>query len=241
MKNRIIAKCILLFPLVLAARNTPAETAEEIAARADERMDYESAYIEASIVNTDRFGSKTITYKAWAEGSDFLMEFTSTAERGQKILRTADRIYHFFPESELVFTRSRGDEILGLISYEDLTDEAGLLENYEVDLDGEEELNGIPCRRLTMQAKRGKRLAYPRQTVWIEAGTYIIRRIEMFTRTGQPLKTAEIRKVEETGGKLMATDILLTDEVRRGSCRRYSSIGPSLIWIFPAIFSAWTN
>jgi len=100
-----------------------AQSAEEIVRKADEAMDYESAYMEAKMVNTDQFGSKTIEYRAWARNKDFLMEFTSDAEYGQKILRTEDRIYHFFPEAETVFIRGKGDTIVGLISYDDMTDE----------------------------------------------------------------------------------------------------------------------
>jgi outer membrane lipoprotein-sorting protein len=202
--------------LVTLAFTLAAETAEEIVRRADESMQYESAYTEVRMVNIDRFGEKVITYKAWAKGSNFLMEFTSNAEFGQKILRTEDRIYHFFPDSETVFAKSKGDSVVGLISYDDITDESGMLDNYDVSLEGEEMVDGDACYNIRMQAKSRTRVAYPIQLVWIEKETYIIRRIEMFTRSNKALKTMEIRETAEFDGKLMATDLLISDEVRRG-------------------------
>ena len=124
-----------------------------------------------AVVNSDQFGSKTVSYTAWAKGSDFLMKFTSPAEFGQKILRTNNRIYHFFPESEAVFTRSRGDSVVGLISYDDLTDDSAMLDTYNVKLEGEEILQGISCFRILMEVKPGKQAAYPVQRVRIEKAT----------------------------------------------------------------------
>ena len=209
--RRFMMLFLLFFALTLSA-----ETAEEIVRRADDAMDYESASMEARMINTDRFGAKTIEYTAWAKGTNFLMEFTSDAEYGQKILRTGDRIYHFFPDSETVFTKSKGDSVVGLISYDDVTNESDLLDDYNVSLEGEERLDGVSCYTISMRVKAGKRVAYPIQTVWIEKGTYAIWRIEMFTRSGKPLKTMKIREMGEFDGKQIATNVLLTDDVRKG-------------------------
>ncbi len=206
---------LILFILGLAWSLAP-QSAEDIVLRTDESMDYDSAYMEARMINTDRFGEKVIHYNAWAKGSNFLMEFTSDAEYGQKILRTDDRIYHFFPDSETVFTKSKGDNIVGLISYDDVTDESGMLDNYDVTLEGEEEVSGFLCYKISMEAKPRKRVAYPIQIVWIEKDNFVMRRVETFTRGNKPLKTMEIREVSVYDGKVMATDILITDDVRRG-------------------------
>jgi outer membrane lipoprotein-sorting protein len=211
MKRFIIPFFLLFLTLTL-----PAQTAEEIVRRADDAMDYDTAYMEANMVNTDRFGTKTIEYTAWAKGTNFLMEFTSDAEYGQKILRTEDRIYHFFPDSEAIFTKSKGDSVVGLISYDDVTNESDMLDNYDVSLEGEEMLNGVSCYKISMRVKKGKRVAYPNQLVWIEKAIYTIWRVEMFTRSNKPLKTMEIREVGDFEGRQIATDLLITDNVRKG-------------------------
>jgi outer membrane lipoprotein-sorting protein len=200
--------------LAFVAGISAGQDADEIVRLADQRQDYESAYMEARMVNTDQFGSKTISYVAWAKGTSFLMEFTSDAEYGQRILRTDGRIYHFFPDSETVITRSQGDSIVGLISYEDVTNEESLLDNYTATLDGEETLDGVATWRILLRARPRRRVAYANQLLWIEKESRIIRRVEMYTRSMQPLKTMQIRSVEEVDGVLVPTDILMTDEVR---------------------------
>ena len=210
---------IAIFVVVVGAvvLSTPyAQSAEEIVRRADEAMDYQSSYIQARMVNTDRFGRKEVSYDAWSEGTSFLMEFTSPAEFGQRILRTDDRVYHFFPESESVFTKNKGDSVVGLVSYDDVTNENDLLDDYEVELVGEEELNGVTCYIVDMTVRKGRRVAYPQQRVWISRERYTIWRVEMFTRRGQPLKRMEVRAVDTIDGTQIATDMVLTDQVRSG-------------------------
>jgi outer membrane lipoprotein-sorting protein len=212
--NRSVIRFFILF--LIFPFTVPAQTAEEIVRQADEMMDYASAYMEARMVNTDRFGAKTIEYTAWAKDHNFLLEFTSDAEYGQKILRTDDRIYHFFPDSETIFTKSKGDSIVGLISYDDVTDESKMLDTYDVSLEGEETVEDVPCYKIFMTVKKGKRVAYPIQIVWFEKETSTPRRVEMFTRSNKPLKTMHIREVQEFEDKKVATDILITDDVRTG-------------------------
>ena len=213
MMKRTVAICGLM---IAVAGALLAQDAEEIVRRADSATRYDSAYIEARMVNRDNFGDKTIAYRAWARGSNFLMEFVSDSEFGQKVLRTEDRVYHFFPDSEAVFTKGRGDSVVGLISYEDLTDESNLLDNYDATFDGEESINGIACYRIALSVKRGRRVAYPQQMVWIAMSDYTIWRVEMFTRSGQPLKTMQIREIGEFAGKRLPVDMVITDDVRVG-------------------------
>jgi len=206
---------VLVATIAAVAAAQEAPVAQDIVRRADARQDYETAYMEARMVNTDQFGSRTITYVAWAQRTDFLMEFTSDAEYGQRILRTDGRIYHFFPDSETVITRSEGDSIVGLISYDDVTNEESLLDNYAATMDGEETLGGAATWRIRLQARPGRRVAYANQLVWIEQESLIIRRVEMYTRSMQPLKTMEMRAVKDVDGVHVPTDMLITDEVRR--------------------------
>ena len=163
-------RLLILLAVAAAAALAGAEESTEIDAadivqRADERQQYETAYMEARMVNTDQFGSKTIEYVAWAKGSSFLMEFRSDAEYGQRILRTDGRIYHFFPDSETVFTRGQGDSVVGLISYDDVTNEDNLLDNYTASIDGEDTIDGVETYRIRLEARPRRRVAYPNQLV----------------------------------------------------------------------------
>lgn len=196
-----------------------AQIAEEIVQRADDAEDYNSAYMEIRMVNTTKQGVKNLAYKTWAKGSDFIMEFTGGEEDGQKVLRTKKKIYHYFPNSELVYIKGNNDSVFGssgLISYDDVSDENDMLDNYNAEIIGRETINGAQCFKIKLTMKPKKRVAYPIQIVWIEEGTYTMWRAEMFTRGNKPLKNLEVRKVKVIQGKQIAVDIILTDSVRRG-------------------------
>ena len=108
---------------------------------------------------TDRFGSRTKTFILYAEGADkMLIEFTNPEERGQKIMRLEDEIYLYFPDAEEVI-RLQGsalkESVMGSdFSYEDMTGEGDLLDQYEVTLLGEQMVDGRRHYHLELEAKK---------------------------------------------------------------------------------------
>lgn len=196
-----------------------AQTAEEIVRQADDIQDYNSAYMEVRMINTTKQGVKNLAYKTWAKDSNFMMEFTGGEEDGQKILRTKKKIYHYFPNSELVYIKGNNDSVFGssgLISYDDVSDEDDMLDKYNAEIMGRETINGAKCFKIKLLMKPKKRVAYPIQILWIEEGTYTIWRTDMFTRGNKPLKSMLVRKVKMIQGKQVPVDMILTDSVRRG-------------------------
>jgi len=96
-RTRIITTTLLF--LLIIPFNLSAITAEEIINTMDGMQTFDTSYSTGSIKTTDRFGVKESTFKAWSQGSsDSLIEFTSVAERGQKILRTKGSLYLFYPD-----------------------------------------------------------------------------------------------------------------------------------------------
>src|SRR5690554_3833096 len=133
-------------------------TADEIIGEMDRLSTFETTYSTGSIQTTDRFGTKTSEFKSWSQGEkDSLIEFTSKAERGQKILRTEGSLYLFYPDAEQLI-RMQGaalrQSMLGSdISYEDMTEEKNTLDNYTAKLEEEETYKGKACFVLTLTAK----------------------------------------------------------------------------------------
>ena len=123
MKYKIIISLILIMIIPSLAF---AITGEEIIRNADNAVTFDTAESAGEMRITDRFGTKVTTFKSWARGEDdSLIEFTSRAERGQKVLRTKDEIFLFYPDAEELI-RMQGSALrqgmLGSdISYEDMT------------------------------------------------------------------------------------------------------------------------
>ena len=196
-------------------------TAEEIVRRLEQNEVQHTSRGSMAMTITDRFGERTVTMDVYSRGTDdALVEFTSAAERGQKVLRTQDEIYLFYPDAaELIRLQGAAlrESMLGSdVSYEDLTGGKTLLETYRVALTGEETVDGRPCYVVTFEA-RGRDVAYPRQTMWIDEELFVVRRGEQFSLNGRLLKTTEFRDVREIDGYQVTMRAVISDALKRNS------------------------
>jgi len=167
MKRAVILAAVLALSALMAAAqgSESAMSAESIVRRMQSNQVFETSKVRGRMTVIDRFGTKVTTFLSYSRGtSDTLIEFTSPEEKGQKILRTREEIYLFYPGAEELI-RLQGaafrDAVLGSdMSYEDLTGGKTILESYDVSLEGKETVDGAECYRIAMKAK-GRNVAYP--------------------------------------------------------------------------------
>lgn len=196
-------------------------TGEEIVRRADEAQTFDTAVSTGELRMTDRFGLKVSTFKAWSRGEDkSLIEFTSTAERGQKVLRTEDEIYLFYPDADELI-RMQGSALrqgmLGSdISYEDMTGGKDRLSKYSIELQGEETVSGRPCYVVFMTANT-RTVPYPQQKLWIDKENYIVWKGEYYTKSGRLLKEMETLETEEYDGRVVPIKTRISDKMKEDS------------------------
>ncbi len=214
---------LLLFlgVLVLPALPVSALTAEEIIERLEANQTQSTAIFEGRMVITDRFGDRTSTYIAHSEGEDrFLVEFTSRAEEGQRVLRRDDSLYLYYPDARETI-RLQGaalrDNLLGSdISYEDMTGGRGLASDYRFNLLGEETVDGHRSYKVELNA-RTTSVAYPRQIYWVDREDFVLRKAEQYARSGRLLKTMHILETIRQDGYHFPSRIRVVDETRRSS------------------------
>ena len=209
--------------LVLATAGTPlsALTGEEIIQRMERNERHSSMHSTGSLQISDRFGTRTKTFISVAAGDDrSLLEFTNPEEAGQKILRLEDEIYLYFPEAEEVIHLQGAalrENVLGSdFSYEDMTGTSSILDDYAVELEGSEAIDGHDSYRLRLTAKR-RDVVYPIQVVWIDAEQFVTRRVEQFSRRGRPLKQMAISDYRLVGDKLIAVRLEMSDLMKKDS------------------------
>lgn len=210
----------LLF-LILAAASLAAQSPEDIIRRMEENRVHDSAYSEGRMITTDKYGTITRTFRSWARGEDeTLIEFTSKGEEGQKILRTADEIYLYFPDSEDVL-RIQGSAMRDSVmdsdfSYEDMTGDKGLLADYTARLQGDESVDGHDTWIVELTAKN-RSVPYYRQIVWVDKERYIGLKVHKFSRSGTLLKEMEVLRTEEIDGKTIPTRMVMRDKMKKDS------------------------
>ncbi|MDC7226360.1 MAG: outer membrane lipoprotein-sorting protein [Spirochaetales bacterium] len=217
MKNKLIIFALIL----LLPASAFAISGEEIVRKADDKATYDSAEMAGEMRITDRFGTKTSTFNSWSRGeNESLIEFTSLAERGQKVLRTENEIYLYYPDAEELI-RMQGSALrqgmLGSdISYEDMTGGKDRASQYKIEVTGSETILGRDCWVLSLEA-RTRSVPYPKETVWIDKQDYIVMKGEYFTKSGRLLKEMEVLELGEIDGITLALETKISDKMKRDS------------------------
>jgi len=215
---------VLLTCLTALSGYASAQSAAEVIQKMDELQSFDTMYSEGTMITQDRFGEKRSTFRSWSRGAqDFLIEFTNVEERGQKILRRGDELFLFYPDAEEIIPMHGAalkQSMFGDISYEDITEGRNTLDKYDVTMMGSETVDGVDCWIIDMEAT-SRDVPYPRQLVKVGKADYVLRAAEYYARSGRILKTLEVEKIETfDSGKVMITEMLMEDQLRRGSSTR---------------------
>jgi len=224
-KKAVLATGMSLVLFVLASLPLYAITAEEIIRRMEENQVHDTAYSEGRMIINDRFGEKITTFRSWSEGEEKnLIEFTSREERGQKILRTDDEIYLFFPDAAEII-RLQGaalrDSVLGSdLSYEDMTGDKGLLDTYDVKLLGTESVDGNECYKVELTAI-SRDVPYPKEIAWVDTKLFVGRKVHKFSLSGKLLKEMVMEKFTTQKGKMFPVEFIMQDKMKRNSSTRF--------------------
>ena len=106
------------------------------------------------------------------------------------------------------------------MSYEDMAGGKGLLASYKVTMEGTETVDGAPCYRIAMEARR-RDVPYYRQTMWIDQELFIFRKVNKFSRSGTLLKELQVLQISRVAGHNVATRMVLKDILKRNSSTEF--------------------
>lgn len=212
---------IILLLSIFSISLLSAITAVEIVNKMDELETYKTSISSGKIISTDRFGEKVSTFNAYSKGAyDSLIEFTSLAERGQKVLRTNNELFLYYPDAnELIRLTGAAlrQSLLGSdISYEDMTGEKDTLRDYEVTLKGTTIVNNRECYELHLTAKTRK-VAYPKQTLFVDTETFVVQKGEYSTSSGRLLKEIDVLSTIKMGERTIPNETRIVDTLKRNS------------------------
>lgn len=217
---------VLIFTLVLAfgvlfSVSAQFDQAVQIIKDMEHQEVFKSAEVTGRMVINDRFGEKTSTFVSWSLGNDLsLIEFTSVEEQGQKILRDGEDLYLYYPEAEEEIRLSGSalrDGILGSdVSYEDMTGEKSLLDDYNITDFRSDTLAGKECWVIELEAKRPT-VPYPKEIIWVNKATGNGMQTEKYSLSGRLLKVERVLEYRTQDGYTFPVDIRVEDKLKRDS------------------------
>jgi outer membrane lipoprotein-sorting protein len=224
--NKKTTKKILIIGVIVAmtaaiASPLYAQSAEQIIMKLEDNRIHETVKVEGKMIIEDRFGRKVSTFISYGRGAEeSLIEFTSKAEQGQKILRTEDEIYLYYPDAEEII-RMQGaalrESVLGSdFSYEDMTGEKSLLDSFTPTLLGTETVNGHACYKVELEAK-SRNVPYPKEIIWVDKELNVGWRVHKFSLSGKLLKEMDVLEIEQIKGKQIPVHMQMVDTMKKNS------------------------
>ncbi|MFP4548990.1 MAG: outer membrane lipoprotein-sorting protein [Fidelibacterota bacterium] len=220
-------KIFFILLLFIPSLFSQQKTADEILKKVDENMVMDEAITETKMIIHGRTRSRTITAKSWIQGEEkALVEYLSPPrEQGKKMLKTKDKIWIYTPEpTDRIITISGHllrQSVMGSdLSYEDITDNSSLIENYDATLLDDETIMDRDCWVMKLIAK-SEDIAYYKRKIWIDKERYLPLREERYAKGGKLLKTTKITDAFQQNGQWVPKHMLFKDELSKGKGTEY--------------------
>ncbi len=220
-------KFILVLVLLTCAFNIFAseQSAQDLLDKMEQLMDFDSAIMSMTMVNTDRLGSTSMVFTTSQKGNgDTILVVTEGPDKGQKILRLNNDIYIYYPDAEEVVRLSSSglkNSFLGSdFSYEDLTGDDDYSKRFNSSIEATVEVDGLACYVVRLEAKKSSE-TYQLQKVYIAVDSNLPVKFEMYSKSGKLLKTMSYLDFVQQSGVWYPTHIKVINAVKKNS---YSDI-----------------
>lgn len=214
-------KFILVVASVLLCGICFSQSVEEIMKKYDANKVYQTGHMKAKIEVTDKFGTTVQEFESWSKkGGDTLIAVTAGPDAGQKILRLENSVYLYYPDAEEVI-RLQGsalkDSIMGSdFTYEDLTGDNSILDNYNGELLGSEKVGEYDCYHVMLTAKTKKQL-YQKQELWIEKNSFAEVKSIVYSASGKAMSENLSWNLKPVGKYIVAMEGKMTNLLKKNS------------------------
>ncbi|MBN1823379.1 MAG: outer membrane lipoprotein-sorting protein [Endomicrobiales bacterium] len=197
------------------APNLHAMSAQDIVKAVDDNLTFREGEMNVSIIDykNGKFTKKLVAEVQFKKDSGTLMEFTDPPrEKNKRILLVKDNMWMFVPGISRPVRLSGKDSFMGTsFSNRDLMD-YDLSNDYVSKL-----LEGTENEyRIEMNATN-KSVTYPKIIMSVEKKRLLPVKQELYTLSGNLIKTIEFSKVRDLGGKLRPSVYLVKDVLTSGN------------------------
>ena len=166
--------------------------------------------------------TRTIQAKSWGMGDEksFTEYLAPAREKGTKMLKLEDKLWIYSPGSDRTIQISGHmlrQSLMGSdLSYEDMMDNAELLEDYDAGVIGSEIVDERDCWIVELQAKTAE-VNYQIRKVWVDKVRYIPLKEELYAKSGKLLKRMELFDITKMGNRWYPKKIVFKDMLKKGA------------------------
>lgn len=212
----------MLIQLMVAVALAQAPTPDELLAKIDAQMVYDSrtSRMRMSVVNARR--SREFVMVTYGRGADdAAIEYLEPArDKGTRMLKKSAEMWLWLPAVERVQKISghmlREGMMGSDVSYEDMTNNAELRELYTATVSGEGVVDGRKCWKLELVATT-EEVTYAKRVTCVDAETYIPLSQELYALSGMLMKTWTMSDVRKVGDRWVPYRMRIEDKLQQGS------------------------
>lgn len=207
---------IIMFWLMLLSSLSFAETADDIIIKSDLNETFTTFKGKGKVIIEGKYGKRESSYFAYSMGSEnSLIEFTSGEEEGQKVFKTPEDLYIWYPYAEEIQRLSR-KKTLGAVSYDEMSGEKNTLKDYSAKLLGEENIEGKEVYKIELIAKTSK-VPHYKQVVFIGKDNYVVLKAEYYSKSGKLTKEMRVLELEKSNGYTVPTHSIVVDRLKKNN------------------------
>ena len=216
MKSIKLHVVLLLVLTVLSFAQTGAEILEKV----DDNTVVTSWHYRAKMTISLGGTIREKEFLGYAIGKESAyMEFTSPArDKGTRFLKLGDEMWMYIPTVERA-TKIAGhmlrQSMMGSdFSYDDIVENRRLVELYDAELTGTEEIDGKECYVLQLTAKVPETNYYLRK-MWVDKDIHAAVKVELFAKSGKLLKEVTTTEFISIRRYTFPTRIRMVNKLRR--------------------------
>jgi len=194
---------------------------EEILRRIDENQISENRVVTTTMIIHGKRNSREVVSKAYSAGTDksYSVYLSPDREKGTKMLKLEDKLWIYNPVSDRTVQLSGHmlrQSVMGSdLSYEDMMEQSTLIESYEVNIEGEEMIDGRKTWILSLSAKV-EDVSYHSRKIWVDQEWFVPLKEQLYAKSGQLLKKIELSNVKEVSGRWVPMKMVYTDVLKGG-------------------------
>jgi outer membrane lipoprotein-sorting protein len=214
-------KLTILFFLIPTLMWAQDPTGKEILERIDENMASKSIISTSKMIIHGARQTRTIEAKSWGMGDkkSFTEYLSPVREKGTKMLKLEDELWIYSPGSDRTIKISGHmlrQSLMGSdLSYEDMMDNAELLEDYDAAVIGSEVFDDRDCWIVELQAKTAE-VSYQTRKIWVDKDRYIPLKEELYAKSGTLLKRLELSDIKKIGTRWYPHKMTFKDMLKKG-------------------------
>lgn len=194
-------------------------TATDIIRKADEKYNGEkSSYSIMSMTIVRPAWQRTIEIKSWSLERDYALALITAPpkEAGQTFLKRGSEMWSWNPSISRLIKLPPSMMSQGWMgsdyTNDDILRESSLVNDYEHEIIGEENLDGLLCYKINMTAKPDASIVWGKQIRWIEKKDFLVLKAELYDEDGYLVRTETGSDIKIMDGRTITTKIVLVPE-----------------------------